>query len=115
MSLKDQLTQKGSSYTKWNGTSPTTNVGATQASVLHADGGNEEYGYSTSGDYFSQVNAASNNYDNGSPGTFPLPQPSNLDMAKGSKISEPKYNHTQNYDWRQGQNYDDKGPSDGRY
>ena len=115
MSLKDQLTQKGSVLTKWDGTNPTTNVGATKQSVLHADGGNEKYGYSTSGQYFSQVNASSNSYDNGSPGTFPLPRPSNLDMAGGAKINEPKYKHSQAYDWRQGFNYDDLGPKDGRY
>lgn len=115
MSLKDQLTQKGSGLTKWNGTNPTTNIGATKQSVLHADGGTETHGYSTSGKYFSQVNASSNTYDNGSPGTFPLPRPSQLDMAGGAKISEPKYAHTQQYDPRQGFNYDDLGPADGRY
>ena len=113
MSLKDQLTQKGSSYTKWDGTNPTTNVGATKQSLLHADGGAEKHGYSTSGKYFSQVNAANNAYVNG--GSFPLPQPSNLDMAGGAKINEPKYNHTQAYHPRPGEQYDDKGPVDGRY
>ena len=115
MSLKNQLTQKGSTYTKWDGTNPTTNIGATKQSVLHADGGNEEHGYSTSGNFFQEVNKSSNTYDNGSPGTFPLPRPSNLDMAGGSKINEPKYGHTQAHDPRQGQNYDDLGPEDGRY
>jgi hypothetical protein len=113
MSLKDMLSNNGSNLSKWDGTTPNTNVGATKQSLLHADGGNEKYGYSTSGDYFPQVNASDNAYVNG--GAFPLPQPSKLDMAGGSKISEPKYGHTQAYDWRQGQNYDDKGPSDGRY
>ena len=113
MSLKDQLTQKGSGLTKWNGTNPTTNIGATKQSVLHADGGTETHGYSTSGKYFSQVNASSNAYDNGSPGTFPLPQPSQLDMAGGAKISTPTF--TQPHDPRQGFNYDDLGPADGRY
>tara|TARA_R110001632_G_scaffold41746_1_gene105352 strand:+ start:12597 stop:12944 length:348 start_codon:yes stop_codon:yes gene_type:complete len=115
MSLKNQLTQKGSNLTKYNGTNPTTNIGATKQSVLHADGGNETYGYSTSGDYFQQVNDSSNAYDNGSPKTLPLPQPSLLDMAGGAKINAPQYNHKQAYDWRQGQQYDDKGPVDGRY
>ena len=113
MSLKNQLTQKGSNLSKYNGAPPVTNIGATKQSVLHADGGNEQYGYSTSGDFFPQVNASDNAYDNG--GSFPLPQPSKLDMAGGAKISEPKYNHSQAYDWRQGENYDDKGPVDGRY
>ena len=116
MSLKDRLlSNKSSNLTKYKGANPTTNVGATKQSVLHADGGNAEHGYSTSGNFFPDVNASSNAYDNGSPGTFPLPQPSQLDMAGGAKISEPKYGHTQAYDPRQGQNYDDKGPVDGRY
>lgn len=113
MSLKDRLAQKGSGFTKWNGTAPTTNIGATKQSVLHADGGAEKHGYSTSGKYFSQVNASSNAYDNGSPDTFPLPQPSQLDMAGGAKISTPTF--TQPHDPRQGFNYDDLGPADGRY
>lgn len=113
MSLKDKLQNQGSGLTKFNGSTPSTNLGATKQSPLH--GVSEMYGYSTSGEYFTSVNQASNEYDNGSPQTFPLPRPSNLDMAGGAKISEPKYGHTQNYDWRQGENYDDKGPSDGRY
>jgi len=110
MSLKNKLQNQGSNLTKWNGTNPSVNVGATNQSLLHADGGNEEYGYSTSGQYFGAVNASSNAYDNGSPGTFPLPQPSNLDMAGGAKINVPKYNHTQKYDWRNGHQYDDNLP-----
>lgn len=114
MSLKNRLlSNKSSDLTKWKGTDPSTNVGATKQSVLHADGGNEEHGYSTSGNYFPEVNASDNAYVNG--GSFPLPRPSNLDMAGGSKISEPKYGHTQAHDPRQGQNYDDLGPEDGRY
>ena len=116
MSLKDRLlSNKSSDLTKYKGSNPTTNVGDTKQSVLHADGGNEEHGYSTSGNFFPDVNASSNSYDNGSPGTFPLPRPSNLDMAGGDKISEPKYGHTQAYAPIQGQNYDDLGPVDGRY
>ena len=116
MSLKNRLlSNKSSNLTKWQGTDPSTNVGATKHSVLHADGGNEEHGYSTSGNFFQEVNKSSNTYDNGSPGTFPLPRPSKLDMAGGSKISEPRYGHTQAHDPRQGQNYDDLGPEDGRY
>ena len=111
MSLKDRLlSNKSSDLTKYKGSNPTTNVGATKQSVLHADGGNEEHGYSTSGNFFPDVNASSNAYDNGSPGTFPLPQPSQLDMAGGAKISEPTYGHTQNYDHRQGKKYEDNLP-----
>jgi hypothetical protein len=115
MSLKDQLKNQGSKLTRYNGTDPTTNVGATKQSLLHADGGNEAHGYSTSGNFFPQVNASSNSYDNGSPRTLPLPRPSNLDMAGGAKINATQYGHTQAYDPRQGENYDDKGPVDGRY
>ena len=113
MSLKNKLKNQGSYFTKWNGTNPSTNLGATKQSRLH--GVDDQYGYSTSGNYYVTTNIASNTYDNGSPKTFPLPSPSNLDMAGGAKISEPKYGHTQNYDWRQGKNYDDLGPSEGRY
>ena len=114
MSLKDRLlSNKSSDLTKWKGTDPSTNMGATKQSLLHADGGNEEHGYSTSGQYWSTVNPAYQAYVDGVGND--LPRPSNLDMAGGAKISEPKYGHTQVYDPRQGQNYDDKGPSDGRY
>lgn len=113
MSLKNKLQNQGSNLTKWNGTNPSVNQGATKQSTLH--GVDNLYGYSTSGKFFSSTNKSSNEYDNGSPKTFPLPTPSNLDMAGGAKISEPKYGHAQNYDWRQGQNYDDLGPSEGKY
>ena len=113
MSLKDKLQNQGSNLSKYNGAKPSTNRGATKQSTLHGDG--EKYGYSTSGDTYVLTNVASNIYDNGSPKALPLPSPSNLDMAGGAKISEPKYGHTQAYDPRQGQNYDDKGPSEGRY
>ena len=111
MSLKDKLQNQGSDLTKFNGSTPSTNLGATKQSRLH--GFDDEYGYSTSGNYYVTTNLSSELYDNG--GSWPLRQPSNLDMAGGAKISEPKYGHTQAYDWRQGQNYDDKGPADGRY
>jgi len=113
MSLKNKLQNQGSNLTKWSGTTPKVNRGASKQSTLH--GYNELYGYSTSGDFFTPTNQASNDYDNGSPKTFPLPRPSQLDMAGGAKISEPKYGHTQNYHWRQGENYDDLGPSEGHY
>jgi|TARA_R110000803_G_C11946245_1_gene317142 hypothetical protein len=108
MSLKDQLLQKGSNGTKWDGAQPPQNVGTTKQSLLHADGGNEKYGYSTGGDYFPQVNDAANSYDNGN--SFPLPIPSQLDMANGAKINAPQYNHKQRYDWRSGQGYLDNLP-----
>lgn len=111
MSLKDKLANAGSTYTNWDGATPNTNAGATKQSLLHADGNNEKHGYSTSGDYFPVVNGANNSYVNG--GSFPLPQPSNLDMAGGAKLSTPTF--TQPHDPRQGFNYDDLGPSDGRY
>ena len=113
MSLKNKLQNQGSNLTKWDGTNPQTNALATKASLLHADGGNEKYGYSTSGKYFNTVNASYQDYVDGVPNS--LPQPSSLDMAGGAKISEPQYGHKQVHDWRQGFNYDDLGPSDGRY
>lgn len=113
MSLKNKLQNQGSGLTKWNGSTPSTNLGATKQSKLH--GVDDQYGYSTSGNYYVTTNIASNIYDNGSPKTFPLPRPSELDSAGGRTISEPKYGHTQNYNYLEGQNYDDKGPSDGRY
>jgi hypothetical protein len=108
MSLKSKLQGQGSNLTKWDGTNPSTNLGATKQSTLHGVG--VDYGYSTSGHYFVQTNLSSNLYDNGSPKTFPLGQPSNLDMAGGAKISEPTYGHTQNYDHRQGKKYEDNLP-----
>jgi hypothetical protein len=114
MSLKDRLlSNKSSNLTKWQGTDPLTNMGATRESLLHADGGNEAHGYSTSGKYFATVNPAYQEYVDGV--SNDLPRPSNLDMAGGSKISEPRYGHTQAHDPREGQNYDDLGPRDGRY
>ena len=42
MSLKNRLlSNKSSDLTKWKGTNPNINAGATKASLLHADGGNE--------------------------------------------------------------------------
>lgn len=111
MSLKDKLQNQGSNLTPWNGSTPSTNRGATKQSTLHGNG--EEYGYSTSGATYVTTNLASELYDNG--GSWPLRQPSNLDMAGGAKISEPTYGHNQKHSWVEGQNYDDLGPVDGRY
>ena len=54
------------------------NPGATKQSKLHAFG--DQPGYSLNGAFKNEVNKASNEYANGSPKTFPLPQPSLLDL-----------------------------------
>jgi hypothetical protein len=85
MGLLDKLTQGGSPYSiTGNGQTPSTNVGATQQSKLHASG--EEAGYSLSGNFSQEVNEAYVSYVDGMPNI--LPQPSQLDLNGGTP---PKY------------------------
>jgi hypothetical protein len=80
MGLLDRLTQGGSPYSiTGNGQTPSTNVGATQQSKLHASG--EEAGYSLNGNFTQEVNAAYVSYVDGMPNI--LPQPSQLDLNGG--------------------------------
>lgn len=76
MGILDKLQTAGSNLTAYNGATPTPNVGATQASKLHAFGSTP--GYSLDGAFTSDVNAAYNAYLDGVPN--PLPQPSQLDL-----------------------------------
>ena len=76
MGLKDLLTQDKSNLTAYNGTTPSTNPGATKQSKLHADGSNPSY--SLNGNNFSTVNNAYNQYLDGVLNY--LPQPSQLDL-----------------------------------
>lgn len=84
MGLLTKLTTDGSPFSYGNGTTPTTNPGATQASKLHADG--DQAGYSLDGSDFTEVNAAANEYNDGA--TNFLPQPSQLDL---NGLTPPKY------------------------
>jgi len=76
MGLLDKLTTQGSPYSYNNGTTPTVNPGATQASKLHADG--DQAGYSLDGSSFIDVNNAAQEYIDGAVNF--LPQPSQLDL-----------------------------------
>ena len=76
MGLLTLLTQQGSQYSYGNGTTPSINPGATQASKLHADG--DQPGYSLDGSDFTVVNAAAAGYNDGVANA--LPQPSQLDL-----------------------------------
>ena len=80
MGLLDKLTQGGSPYSiTGNGQTPSTNVGATQQSKLHADG--QTAGYSLNGNFGQEVNSAYVSYVDGMPNI--LPQPSQLDLNGG--------------------------------
>jgi hypothetical protein len=64
MGLLDKLTQGGSPYSiTGNGSTPSTNVGATQQSKLHASG--EEAGYSLNQNFTQEVSTAANSYNTG--------------------------------------------------
>lgn len=76
MGLLNKLTINGSTFSYGNGVTPSTNVGATVLSKLHADGTSP--GYSLDGSDFSTVNAAYQSYNDGV--TNILPQPSQLDL-----------------------------------
>jgi hypothetical protein len=76
MGLKDMLITGGSPLSCGNGTTPTTNPGATQQSKLHADG--NVASYSVNGANASIVNSAYVAYNDGYNNS--LPQPSQLDL-----------------------------------
>lgn len=76
MGILKKLQTGGSNLTAYDGSTPSTNVGATKSSKLHADGGLP--GYSLDGANASDVIAAYNAYLDGVPN--PLPQPSLLDL-----------------------------------
>lgn len=76
MGLLDKLTTTGSPLSYDNGTTPSINPGATQASKLHADG--NDPGYSLDGSNFIDVNNAAQEYIDGAVNF--LPQPSGLDL-----------------------------------
>ncbi len=77
MGLLDKLTTAGTPYSYGNGTTPTTNLGATSLSKLHVDG--NQPGYSVDGSNFTDVNATFQSYNDGTNNI--LPQPSNLDLG----------------------------------
>ena len=91
MALLDKFNNQQTNLHPYDGRQPgtPTNPGATKQSRLHAFGNIP--GYSLNGSFFPQVNNASNNYDNGSPKTFPLDQPSNLDLNGVEPKSALKY------------------------
>ena len=70
------LTTQGSPYSYDNGQTPSTNIGATKQSALHADGGTP--GYSLNGSHFTEVNKSFQKYNDGVNNL--LPQPSQLDL-----------------------------------
>ena len=78
MGLLDKLTTQGTLLSKTgNGSTPSTNVGATTLSKLHANG--NVAGYSLDGSNQADVNAAFQSYDDGVNNI--LPQPSLLDLG----------------------------------
>jgi hypothetical protein len=77
MGIQDILKTKGSTYTKYDGATPSVNPLATQASNLHADLAGTA-GYSLDGASFNTVNQAFIQYDDGMNNV--LPQPSQLDL-----------------------------------
>ena len=86
MGLLDKLKTGGSNQSKYNGSTPPTNVGATKQSKLHAFGNLP--GYSMDGAYRSEVTNAYVSYDDGYNNA--LPQPSQLDL--NSSAASLKYN-----------------------
>lgn len=82
MGLIDML-NSGTSNLGFGGATPSINPGATQLSKLHADG--DQPSYSLNGANASVVNAAYNEYIDGTPNA--LPQPSQLDL----KVAPTKY------------------------
>ena len=87
MGLLDKLKTGGSNQSKYNGSTPPTNVGATKESKLHAFGNTP--GYSLNGDYKSEVNDAYTSYDDGDL-INGLPLPSQLDITNTNSLV--KYN-----------------------
>lgn len=86
MAIKDLLETKGSPYSL-NGVTPQINPGATHSSILHAKG--DQPSYSVNGDNRNSVNAAYQQYLDGT--NNQLPQPSQLDRNNGNVPSKNKY------------------------
>lgn len=84
MGLLDMLANAGSPLSFGNGSTPSTNPGATQQSKLHADGGAPSY--SMNGANATDVNAAYIAYNDRCGNA--LPQPSQLDL---NGVTPPKY------------------------
>jgi hypothetical protein len=81
MSLLNKLTQTGTPLSiTTNGSTPATNILATNQSKLHADG--SQVSYSVNGANQSTVNTAYQAYVDGVPNN--LPQPSQLDYNNGT-------------------------------
>ena len=76
ISLENMLLIEGSNLSKYNGENGTTNVGATNASKLHAY--DSDPGYSVNENFMSDVNTAYQEYDDGT--INPLPAASQLDL-----------------------------------
>jgi len=88
MSLLNKLTQTGSPFSiTGNGSTPPTNILATNQSKLHADG--SQASYSVNGANFTQVNNAFQAYVDGMPNN--LPQPSQLDYNNGTIPTTDQY------------------------
>jgi hypothetical protein len=83
MSLLNKLKTGGSNQSKYNGSTPPTNVGATKESKLHAYGNTP--GFSLDGSYPTDVTAAYVSYDDGYNNA--LPRPSQLDLF-GSPLTK---------------------------
>jgi len=82
MGILNLLTNQGSQLSKYNGETPNL-VASTPQSKLHGtfDG---DFGYSTEGFYYDEVNAQWQAYDDGM--VNPLPQPSQLDKGTSAPI-----------------------------
>ena len=76
MGILTKLTTEGSTFTSYDGGTPTTNPLATQQSKLHADG--NQAGYSLDGSAASIVSNDYTAYNDGYNNA--LPQPSQLDL-----------------------------------
>jgi len=87
-SIRARLVENGSALSYSNGSDIDVNVLATKQSPLHFNQEKEEAGYSVTGEQFSQVNAAMNAYQDGTPD--PLPLPSQLDL-KDPITADPEY------------------------
>ena len=88
MAILDLLKTEGSKYSKYNGTDPTINPGATKQSKLHAY--DTDPGYSLGGAFKSEVSKAYQAYDDGDSGNK-LPLVSQLDRKDGSVPASDKY------------------------
>jgi hypothetical protein len=94
MGLKDMLLAQGSSYTTYDGSTPTINPLATKYSPLHYNFGKEVEGYSTKGALapsYANVVLAYQEYNNGVPYINPLPPPSQMEPNNELGPLDPKY------------------------